>query len=199
MAEDRYPLGFKVALHRKDLGIAIDLAKELGVSVPTATLVAQLEDALIAAGKGARISLHSPTSFAAWQTPSMPENTVTADPRSAILHAQYVALTTYRLDGRAVVTPVWAAEREGRLLIFSNPAAGKMKRLRNSPRASVAPCTWNGTLTGTPLPATARILVTGELGGMWGALVKYGLLRLRSVSTIASADFYACRSALVLR
>ncbi len=88
----------------------------------------------------------------------MPENTATADPRIAILQAQYVALTTYRLDGRAVVTPVWAAEREGRLLIFSNPAAGKMKRLRNSPRASVAPCTWNGTLTGAPLPATARII-----------------------------------------
>ena len=52
MAEDRYPLGFKVALHRKDLGIAIDLARELGVPVPAATLVAQLEDALIAAGKG---------------------------------------------------------------------------------------------------------------------------------------------------
>jgi 3-hydroxyisobutyrate dehydrogenase len=52
MAEDRYPLGFRVALHRKDLGIAIDLAEELGVPVPAATLVAQLEDALIAAGKG---------------------------------------------------------------------------------------------------------------------------------------------------
>ena len=50
MAEDRYPLGFKVALHRKDLGIAIDLAKEVGVPVPAAMLVAQLEDALIAAG-----------------------------------------------------------------------------------------------------------------------------------------------------
>lgn len=106
----------------------------------------------------------------------MPDATADAAHRSAILKAQYVALTTYRLDGRAVVTPVWAAEREGRLLIFSNPAAGKMKRLRNSPRASVAPCTWNGTLTGTPLPATARILAPDELGGMWSALVKkYGL------------------------
>ena len=106
----------------------------------------------------------------------MAENTVNADPRIAILRAQYVALTTYRLDGRAVVTPVWAAERDGRLLIFSNPAAGKMKRLRNSSRAIVAPCTWNGMLTGAPLPATARILATDELGGMWGALVKkYGL------------------------
>ena len=106
----------------------------------------------------------------------MPENTATADPRIAILQAQYVALTTYRLDGRAVVTPVWAAERDGRLLIFSNPAAGKMKRLRNSTRASIAPCTWNGKLTGAQLPATARILAADELSGMWSALVKkYGL------------------------
>lgn len=52
MAEDRYPLGFKVSLHRKDLGIAIELAKEVGVPVPAATLVAQLEDALVAAGRG---------------------------------------------------------------------------------------------------------------------------------------------------
>ena len=52
MAEDRYPLGFRVALHRKDLGIAIDLAKELGVPVPAAALVAQLEDQLISSGKG---------------------------------------------------------------------------------------------------------------------------------------------------
>ena len=106
----------------------------------------------------------------------MPESTTGADPRAAILTAQYVALTTYRLDGRAVVTPVWAAARDGRLLIFSNPVAGKMKRLNNSSRASVAPCTWNGTLTGAQLPATARILAPGELGGMWSALVnKYGL------------------------
>lgn len=106
----------------------------------------------------------------------MTNTTPTTDPREAVLTAQYVALTTYRLDGRAVATPVWAAEREGRLLIFSNPAAGKMKRLNNSSRASVAPCTWNGTLTGAQLPATARILAREELGGMWGALVKkYGL------------------------
>ena len=106
----------------------------------------------------------------------MADTTSIADPRDEILNAQYVALTTYRLDGRAVVTPVWAAARDGRLLIFSNPAAGKMKRLRNSTRASIAPCTWSGTLTGAPLPATARILAPEELGGMWSALVKkYGL------------------------
>ncbi len=109
----------------------------------------------------------------------MPNQRSASDPRSAVFAAQYVALTTYRRDGRAVTTPVWAAERDGRLYIFSNPAAGKMKRLRNSPRAAVAPCTWNGTPTGAELPATARILAAAELSAMWGSLVKkYGLLAL---------------------
>ena len=93
--------------------------------------------------------------------------------------ARYLALTTFRRDGRPVTTPVWAAERNGRLYIFSNPAAGKIKRLRNSSRAAVAPCTWNGTRIGADLPATARILSPAELPAMWGSLVqKYGLLAL---------------------
>ena len=52
MANDTYPLGFRVALHRKDLGIAIELADELNVAVPAAMLVATLEDDLIASGHG---------------------------------------------------------------------------------------------------------------------------------------------------
>jgi 3-hydroxyisobutyrate dehydrogenase len=50
MANDSYPLGFKVSLHRKDLGIAIGLADELNIPVPTAMLVAHLEDELIRTG-----------------------------------------------------------------------------------------------------------------------------------------------------
>jgi 3-hydroxyisobutyrate dehydrogenase len=50
--EDRYPLGFKVTLHRKDLVIALDLAREVGVSLPVAGLTAELENGLIAAGHG---------------------------------------------------------------------------------------------------------------------------------------------------
>ncbi len=52
MVEDRYPLGFKVTLHRKDLAIALDLAQEAGVSLPVAGLAAQLENGLIAGGHG---------------------------------------------------------------------------------------------------------------------------------------------------
>ena len=52
MLDNDYPLGFKVALHRKDLGIALDLANQLGASLPVSALAAQLESGLIARGHG---------------------------------------------------------------------------------------------------------------------------------------------------
>jgi len=49
MIANDYPLGFKVALHRKDLGIALDLAREMGADLPVSALAAAFEDDLIAA------------------------------------------------------------------------------------------------------------------------------------------------------
>lgn len=50
MIENDYPLGFKVALHRKDLGIALGLAREMGADLPVSGLAAELEDDLVARG-----------------------------------------------------------------------------------------------------------------------------------------------------
>jgi 3-hydroxyisobutyrate dehydrogenase len=50
MIANDYPLGFKVALHRKDLQIALDLAHELGATLPVTALAAEMESALIAGG-----------------------------------------------------------------------------------------------------------------------------------------------------
>ncbi len=52
MIHDDYPLGFKLALHRKDLGIALALAHETGADLPIATMAATFEDELIAEGHG---------------------------------------------------------------------------------------------------------------------------------------------------
>jgi 3-hydroxyisobutyrate dehydrogenase len=52
MIDDEYPLGFRLALHRKDLGIALELASRLGLPLPVATLTASLEDELMAGGRG---------------------------------------------------------------------------------------------------------------------------------------------------
>jgi 3-hydroxyisobutyrate dehydrogenase len=52
MLDNDYPLGFKVALHRKDLGIALDLAERVGAGLPVSAIAAQLETGLIARGHG---------------------------------------------------------------------------------------------------------------------------------------------------
>ncbi|MEE8553631.1 MAG: NAD(P)-dependent oxidoreductase [Desulfobacterales bacterium] len=50
MIKNLYPLGFKVKLHRKDLNIALEIARELGVTLPLAAYVEQVETGLIARG-----------------------------------------------------------------------------------------------------------------------------------------------------
>ena len=52
MVANDYPLGFKVSLHRKDLGIALGLARETGTALPIAALTEQFETALVAQGHG---------------------------------------------------------------------------------------------------------------------------------------------------
>jgi 3-hydroxyisobutyrate dehydrogenase len=52
MVADEYPLGFRLSLHRKDLGIALEMAGGSGVMLPLGMLVAALEDRLLAAGHG---------------------------------------------------------------------------------------------------------------------------------------------------
>jgi 3-hydroxyisobutyrate dehydrogenase len=50
MLANDYPLGFKVSLHLKDLGISLAMARETGAALPVAALAAQLEAGLVAQG-----------------------------------------------------------------------------------------------------------------------------------------------------
>jgi 3-hydroxyisobutyrate dehydrogenase len=52
MINNTYPLGFRLRLHRKDLRIALEAAQELGISLPMAALVEQIENGLVARGHG---------------------------------------------------------------------------------------------------------------------------------------------------
>jgi 3-hydroxyisobutyrate dehydrogenase len=52
MIDDDYPLGFKISLHRKDLGIGLELAREVGAVLPVTAIAASFEDGLIAQGFG---------------------------------------------------------------------------------------------------------------------------------------------------
>lgn len=52
MIANEYPLGFRVRLHQKDLNIALNAARELGVTLPVTAYVEQIETGLIGRGFG---------------------------------------------------------------------------------------------------------------------------------------------------
>jgi PPOX class probable F420-dependent enzyme len=93
-----------------------------------------------------------------------------------LLAARFVSLATFRKNGDAVPTPIWAAPVDGKLYAFSEKKAGKMKRLRNSPRAQVVPCTGGGKLLGLWQDAEAyEVTDPAEIAAAHKALLeKYG-------------------------
>ena len=52
MIDDEYPLGFRIALHLKDLTIALAMAREVGAALPVTALASQIEAGLVARGHG---------------------------------------------------------------------------------------------------------------------------------------------------
>lgn len=71
---------------------------------------------------------------------------------------RYLSLTTYKRDGTAVSTPVWFVQEAGRLLIVTDAASGKVKRIRNNPGVRVALCTASGRLRSQLVSGTAEML-----------------------------------------
>jgi PPOX class probable F420-dependent enzyme len=104
-------------------------------------------------------------------------NTSQAQPAlDALKRQQFVNLTTFRKSGAAVTTPVWFALVDGRLYGTSQPQTGKVKRIRNNPQVTVAPCTVSGKPLGEAFTGKARLLAAEEFRLADGALKrKYGL------------------------
>ena len=77
---------------------------------------------------------------------------------SELARERYVSLATFRRNGAEVKTPVWFAVVDGNLYVVSAGAAGKVKRLRHSPKALVAVSDARGGVRGAWREATARIV-----------------------------------------
>jgi PPOX class probable F420-dependent enzyme len=82
--------------------------------------------------------------------------------RKKLKNADYLSLATFRKSGVAVETPVWFAEEDDVFYIFSAGDAGKIKRLRNSPRCRIAACTMNGRIIGDRVEAQGRLLTEAD-------------------------------------
>jgi len=81
---------------------------------------------------------------------------------AALRNETYISLTTFRRDETAIPTPMWFALDGERILIWTSPTSGKVKRIRNNPHVTVAPCTARGKVTGAAFSATATFLPDRE-------------------------------------
>ena len=88
---------------------------------------------------------------------------------------KYISLTTFRKTGTGVTTPVWFVPRKGKLCVWTLRHSGKVKRLRNNPRITLAPCTARGKVLGPGLEGEARIVSAQAQEGARQLFVKkYG-------------------------
>jgi PPOX class probable F420-dependent enzyme len=92
-------------------------------------------------------------------------------------HHRYISLATFRRSGAEVATPVWFAALGARLYVFTMADSGKVKRLRHTPKARVAPSDMRGRVQGAWQPATARLVTDpGVIDRAHAALrAKYGV------------------------
>jgi uncharacterized protein len=89
---------------------------------------------------------------------------------AALDKQDYLNLETFRKNGAGVRTPVWFAAdpatnlRSGgaKLYIYTIENTGKVKRVRNNPRAKIAPCNRTGALKGEWIDANARVVEGAE-------------------------------------
>jgi len=91
--------------------------------------------------------------------------------------AQYVLLTTFTKDGRPKPTPIWIARDGDRAVVITEKNAWKVKRIRNTPRVTLAVCDMKGRVKGEPVEAVARVLDDSETDNVYRAITKrYGIV-----------------------
>ena len=91
--------------------------------------------------------------------------------------SRYILLTTFTKDGRPKPTAVGAAPDGDRLLVHTEEDSWKVKRIRNTPRVTVAACDMRGRPKGEPVEAVAKVLDKAEAADVQRAITKrYGLL-----------------------
>jgi PPOX class probable F420-dependent enzyme len=93
---------------------------------------------------------------------------------------RYVNLATYRRSGAEVKTPVWIAAVADRYYVFSAGDAGKVKRLRATPRIRLAACDLRGNLKSNWAEGEARIVTERAViaAALQALRSKYGMQML---------------------
>jgi len=91
--------------------------------------------------------------------------------------AQYILLTTFTKDGRPKPVPIWAAADGDRLLVITEAKSWKVKRIRHTPRVTLAICNMRGQPKSEAVEGTAAILDKSQTGAVYDAIGnRYGII-----------------------
>ncbi|HET7740174.1 MAG TPA: PPOX class F420-dependent oxidoreductase, partial [Mycobacterium sp.] len=96
---------------------------------------------------------------------------------SDVAKAEYILLTTFTKDGRPKPTAIWAVPSGDGLVAITQEQSWKVKRIRNTPRVTIAECDRGGKPKGEAVEAVASILDKSANDATYSALSKrYGLI-----------------------
>jgi uncharacterized protein len=94
-----------------------------------------------------------------------------------VAKSEYILLTTFTKDGRAKPTAIWAAPSGDGLVVITQESSWKVKRIRNSPRVTIAECDRVGNPKGEAVEAVATVLDKSANGATYDAIGRrYGLI-----------------------
>ncbi|BBZ04560.1 PPOX class F420-dependent oxidoreductase [Mycolicibacterium chitae] len=74
-----------------------------------------------------------------------------------IAGAEYILLTTFTKDGRPKPTAIWAAPDGDGLIVITQAKSWKVKRIRNTPRVTLAKCDMRGNPKSEAVEAQATV------------------------------------------
>jgi uncharacterized protein len=94
-----------------------------------------------------------------------------------VAKSDYILLTTFTKDGRPKPSAIWAAPDGDRLVAITQEKSWKVKRIRNTPRVTLAVCDVRGNPKSEEIEAIATILDKSHNGAVYDAIGKrYRLL-----------------------
>lgn len=95
-----------------------------------------------------------------------------------IAASPFVSLGTFRRNGAEVATPVWVALDGDDIVVTTERATGKVKRVRNDGRVTLRPCSRMGAVDPDAITVEAQARIAGpsddEPGAVAALREKYG-------------------------
>jgi PPOX class probable F420-dependent enzyme len=89
-----------------------------------------------------------------------------------VIKSKYLLLTTFTKDGRPKPTAIWGVPEDGKLLVITDDGSWKTKRIKNTPRVTIAKSGALGKPKSDDVEGIARVLPKSETRRVYNAVLK---------------------------